>query len=144
MDYTVIDDQAERGMFLVQLACGNVLKSIEYENALFSLYQRNDDEYTGGLWTMMQFNNGARAMVYDMESDRKIDVPAQQNYFKGEMTPLALSLALNMFVCSHMSFDAASGHAAQSFGENYQLLRVAIFNDESTCKEVPAIAGFLD
>lgn len=138
MKYRTLNE-LERPYFLTGLNAGKVMAGVRFEGSIFDLMGRNDPNYVGGLWEFIQYENGAKAIVLGTVDDFKIKVPPQMNYWEGEMSPFALSIALNMTLCSYMSFEG--GIVGESLGNNYHLLRETL-DDE--CMEAGAIFGFLD
>lgn len=105
----------ERMKFLPKLA-GPLM--MQFEAHLFKLMdEHSNGAYKGGYWEMYEFPNGALMMVYEDLTPVKVTQPA--NYFEGEMSLLVLSMALNLHLCSNLSFHP---RAPQSLGQNYHLL----------------------
>lgn len=105
----------ERLAFLPKLA-GPLM--MQFEAALYvNMTQFSKGAYNGGYWEMYEFPNGALMMVY--ENLTKVPVSQPSNYYEGTMTLLVLSMALNLHLCSNMSFHPK---APRTMGTNYHLL----------------------
>lgn len=141
------------GTFLPTLLGYHMQAMSMFESNMFSLMDRNNEDYNGGNWNCVEFENGAMAMLFgDMET--MVEVPEQQNYFSGAMSELALSMALNMLLCSQFSFTLERNfpETSELVAKNYHLLRdafcpaddkgnnIGIFSSE----DVGAVFRFLD
>lgn len=125
--------------FLLDLCGGNLTKSMDMEAFIMDKMDEYDPNYIGGMWDMILFRNGAKAMVFGSFDDPKFQIPKQDNGYSGKMSPLAFSLTLNLFFCSVSSFDRSE--AGDRLGENYHLLYESLDND---IEELGDILRYLD
>ncbi len=132
----------ERLRFLPKLA-GPLM--MQFEAMLFHLMgEYSNGAYNGGFWQMYEFPNGALMMVY--EDLTPVQVTQPSNYFEGEMSMLVLSMALNLHLCSNLSFNPK---APATLGQNYHLLMENFYDwADNGWVGVPAefskLMGFLD
>ncbi len=130
---------AERKKFLIDLCGGNIMASLEYENRIFGRMHRTTPNYGGGGWHFVEFENGARAMVFKDELDKLYPIHPQANFFEKPMSLLNLCVALNICVCSDMAWNTPN-HTAQLLSRNYHLLREVA----DTLPDGQTIFGFID
>lgn len=151
MKYSIVADK-DRMEFIPTLVAQDLRALMYFENALYSLVDEataeDPEPYHGGLWIFRIYENGAMAMV--MDYDRKFKVTCASNYYSGEMSAEALSLACTMSICSRMSFTT-TGKAQENLANNYHLLRAVAYGayseDETEIEGHPEaceIAAFLD
>lgn len=105
----------ERLSFLPKLA-GPLM--MQFEAAMYvNMTQFTNNQYNGGYWQMYEFPNGALMMVF--EDLTPVHVTQPSNYYEGTMSMLVLSMALNLHLCSNMSFHPK---APKTMANNYHLL----------------------
>lgn len=114
--------------------------AMKYQNMVYNTMRKVNREYRGGYWEFIEFTNGAKAMVMTFPSDKTmVQIPPQQNYFEGTMSLYALSLALNMVACSHISF-VTNKEVQEHLSQNFQRLQEAV----SEIPEYRTVMSFLD
>lgn len=135
--------EKERLNFLPTLVAGNARFMMAYEQAVYNFMNTFTQHYQGGYWDFVVFSNGARAMLFKLDEDTKVECENDDNYFDGNMSLRALSLACNLMTCSHLSFTA-QGETQEVLGRNYHLLRQVSFEHELFVREASEIWGLLD
>lgn len=135
--------EKERMNFLPTLVAGNGRFVLAYEQTVYNFMNKFTQHYQGGYWDFVVFSNGARAMIFRLEYQTKVQCENDDNYFDGEMSLRALSLACNLMACSHLSFQA-EGQTQEVLSRNYHLLRQVSFEHELFVPEASEIWGLLD
>lgn len=133
----VILQQTDRENFFPVLVADNMALLLRFENTVYGFMDRYCSEYSGGYFEMAAYGNGAKVMFKD--SQKKVKVVNPDNYYSGEMTEHAYSMACFLMACSHMSF-MAKGEAQAKISNNYHLLREVLL----THPEAEEIFSFLD
>lgn len=122
------------------------------EFAFYDLLSDTCPSFDGGYFEMVEFKNGAKALM--LNDDTKVKVSVSTNYYDGEMSRRALSLAAWMVTVNHMCWnlynlststaDKSKKEQAmklsQKFSDMYYKIRDALMDDE----EVGAIFAYAD
>lgn len=119
MNHTIVPDHL-RTAFIPNLLANNLRALLQFENLIYQFMNKFTKEYNGGRWEFVTFENGGKAMIFDFEN--VVPVENVDNYYSGQMSLRALSLASNMMVCSHMSF-LTFGKTQENLSANYHFLR---------------------
>lgn len=129
--------------FLPTLVANNMRVMLVYECSVFDKMTAStagtETPYQGGKWDFLEFENGAKAMVLSGDYDKVLQANQQLNYYSGSMSQFALSIAINMMICSQLSF-ATRGMTQTNLAENYHKLRAVA----SELPDAVEIFGFLD
>lgn len=135
----IADDQ--RSEFLPNFLMNNTLAIIKFEALVYDYTRSSTPEYNGGYWEFVEFENGAKAILFN--DSKKVPCSNDGNWFEGEMSLLALSLASNLMACSHMSF-VTQGDLQQRVSDNFYLLREVASEHEWFKSEAPSIFAIID
>jgi hypothetical protein len=142
MTFKVVPDK-QREKFIPELVGMNMKALMNFEAMIFNHMDNatkgTENEYKGGMWDFIVFENGAKAMVLSGDYTKVLQVAEQQNYYRGSMSQLSLCIALNLCVCSRLSF-AVGQPAAQLLADNFHLLREVA----DTLEDGAEIFGFID
>lgn len=140
--YRIVESD-ERADFIPNLVKGNIKALMNYENIVYHRMtmatEGTENEYAGGMWQFIEFDNGAKAMVWDEPFDKVLTINEQMNYFCKPMTVLNLCIAINICACSDLAF-AIHGAAQESLVDNYHKLREVA----DTLPGGDTIFGFID
>jgi hypothetical protein len=140
--YKVVPE-SKREKFIPNLVANNFKALMHFDAMVFNQMDNategTENEYTGGMWDFLEFENGAKAMVLSGDYNKVMQVAPQQNYYSGSMSQLSLCIAINICVCSRLSF-AVAGAAQHNLAENYHLLREVA----DTLPDGVEIFGFID
>lgn len=140
MKHTIVADRFRTG-FIPNLVDHNPQATMAYENAVYAFMQKFTDQYKGGHWEFIEFENGAKAMIFD--HDQIVICQNPDNYYEGGMSLRALSMACNLMACSHLSFRT-TGWTHDRLVKNYHLLREVIGLSELFKREVSSISRIID
>jgi hypothetical protein len=140
MKHTIVPERL-RPTFIPNLLANNLKALLNFENLIYQFMNKFTEEYNGGYWEFVTFENGAKAMILNYE--KVVPCNHEENYFSGEMSFRSLSLACNLMVCSHMSF-MTFGQTQENLGNNYHLLRDVSFEHEWFKAEAGQIWALLD
>lgn len=116
-------DSKERLNFLSR-NLNNPAIALDFEQYAFRLTEKTTKEYQGGMWDFYEYDNGAWAMLLDDKTI--VTAECYDNYYRGEMTLNAVSLATNLKLCSILSFQT-TGETQERLASNYHLLREVVF-----------------
>lgn len=140
MKHTIVADRF-RSEFIPNLVAQNPQATLAYENAVYAFMRKFTDYYKGGHWEFIEFENGAKAMIFD--HGEIVMCHNHDNYYDGGMSIRALSMACNLMACSHLSF-MTTGQTQDRLAENYHLLREVIGLSELFKREVSSISRIID
>lgn len=140
MKHTIVADRF-RSEFIPNLVGQNPQAIMAYENAIYAFMRKFTDQYKGGHWEFIEFENGAKAMIFDHSEIVLCHNP--DNYYEGAMSLRALSMACNLMACSHLGFWAI-GWTYDRRAKNYHLLREVIGLSELFKREVSSISRIID
>ncbi len=140
MKHTIIADRF-RPNFIPDLVAHNPKAMLQYEAAVYNFMNQFTDAYNGGHWEFIEFENGAKAMIFD--HPEIVMCHNHDNYYEGGMSLRALSMACNLMACSHLSFQT-SGQTQDNLAQNYHLLRDVIFESELFKRECSSISRIID
>lgn len=140
MKYQIADIRGEKE-FLLELVANDPIALLNYMKMFSYIAEKStesdDKHFPFGEPELRRYENGAMAIVYG-DSER-FKVTCNTNWYDGEMSAEALSLACNMWVCSNLSFNT-TGDAQQALANNYHLLYDIAYDHKDACE----VAGFLD
>lgn len=137
----VIIAEKDRPNFLPTLVANNLMAMMAYEGMVFSTMSKFTKAYNGGMWDFVEFEGGGKAMI--LPQTFVVACHNHDNYFEGKMSIRSLSLACNLMVASHLSFQV-TGQCQDNLSENYHLLREVSFEHEWFKAESGLIARLLD
>lgn len=140
MKHTIVPDRL-RPTFIPQFLAQDFKALLNFENLIYQFMNKFTPEYHDAMWDFVTFENGAKAMVLNVE--KVVPCENVDNYFSGEMSLRSLSLACNLMVCSHMSF-MTFGQTQENLSNNYHLLRDVSFEHEWFKAESGQIWALLD
>ena len=108
---------------------------MHYENEIYNkLGEASKGQYQGGYWQYYTLSNGGFYM--ELDDDMRFDMECLSNYYNGEMSAQAASIAVNLCVQNAFAWQIE----AEKFSEHFYQLRVFATGHE----EANTILGFID
>jgi hypothetical protein len=107
---------------------------VRIETLIFSILDQASPDYAGGFWEFFELSNGGFYIA--PQTQRRLRMKWDDNYFEREMSAGAAGIAVTLFVLSTMSLNLNS----QRLAEKFHLLR----DFASDHPEASAIFGFID
>ena len=118
---------------------------LTYEQALFNVARHiTHNEYEGGYWEVHLLSNGGFLPIL---SDPNAEFTCHHpDGWSGKLKGEAFAVAVNIFVCSHLSFQAHDENddaLAKILSENYYRLRDYFLQDDNNPFETDTIRDIL-
>ncbi|GHG07256.1 antirestriction protein [Thalassotalea marina] len=139
----------EREDFIPSMVANDVCTIISFENAIYTVMEKlSQGQYSGGHWNFYTFPNGAKAMVF--EDECIVEAFCETNGRQCNLSMTALSLAVNLYVLSHLSFSLVStkSNVCLVVSDFFHRLRDALYDiaesDSDLAEEVRQIFYLLD
>lgn len=108
-----------------------------FETTMYSLAESFCDEYSGGLWVMVELSNGGFYMY--PESPELVNYTNAANYSEGTMRAESFGIALTLFACSQLSFSFDGKPGGRRLAANYHLVREYAFGDYASANEAEGV-----